>query len=129
MVAELHFRVVAEVVVRRDHQKIAGNFKEVAQGVELVGIQALAGAEGVEADDDESVEAGDELARERRVGPVGRDSLHFQDRRAGGDAGELDEVDEVAAQDVVEEPADALVEAPRFGQFGIVRIKDPPALE
>ena len=105
MVAELHFRVVAEVVVRRDHQEIAGNFKEVTQGVELVGIRALAGADGVEADDDECVEAADGLARERRVGPVGRDSLHLQDQRAGGDAGALNEVDEVAAQDVVDESA------------------------
>jgi hypothetical protein len=42
-------------------------------------------------------------------------------QRADGDAGALDEVDEVAAQDVVEEPADALVEALRVGQFGIAR--------
>jgi hypothetical protein len=30
---------------------------------------------------------------------------------------------------MVEEPADALAEVLRVGQFGIARIKDPPALE
>src|ERR1700678_435076 len=118
-------RHVADVMVGAHEHQMVGPREERPDGFDLGSARFLAGAEGVEADDDERVDFVENACIERSDTAIICHTLDFCHRQAGQRLGQFDEGGKIPLHDVVKESCYALVESYRISQFVISRIAHP----
>ncbi|MEI9886582.1 MAG: hypothetical protein WDN08_08790 [Rhizomicrobium sp.] len=119
---------IADVVMGADEQRVVGIGEKRSDGGDLRRARLLGGAERIEADDDERIDAGEEFAvegAEAGVRPAfGAPHGISRPRRRG-----IGEQLEIRQLYVVQKAADALIEGGRIGELLEARPEQPAQLE
>ncbi len=118
-----------DVMMRADEDRMIGIVEEAPDRRDFRLGRHLAGAEGVEADDDDGVRVRNCCVVEQRRGAVLVHAFDLDDGMLGQRAGQLGESGEIRLLDVVEEASDALIDIAAVRQALISGIEEPAQLE